>query len=138
MRVVPQVIAALKADATLTSLVAGRIYADIPPQDDFRPMVVVTTINGIAYGTLNGCQVRAYQSRLTVDSVAESRALSEEIAERVEDILDGFANLADPTHPIQGVVIDGNLEWVLLEPVDGSDQRGFLTSQDFMVNYRRI
>ncbi len=138
MRPVPQLIALLKQHTPLTDIVGQNIYADNPPQDDDRPIVVLSVLNSIAHGTINGCNVRAYTSRLTVETVTDSRSQSETIVELLEDVLDGYSNTTDPTHPIESVVVDGGIDWAILNPVDGSDQRGYLCSQDFNINYRRI
>ena len=138
MRPVPQVISLLKSSTTLTDLVGHHIYADNPPQDDMTPIVVLSVLSSIAYGTVDNCSVRAYTSRLTVDVVTDSRSQSEQVIEIIEDLLDGFSNVVDPTHPIAGIIVEGGIDWEILNPVDGSDQRGYLCSQYFNINYRRI
>lgn len=138
MRPAPQLIALLKSTTALTDIVGQNIYADNPPQDDDRPVVVLSILSGVAHGTVNNCAVRAYTARLTVEVVTDSRSQSESVIEIIEDTLDGYSNTADPTHPIEGVVIEGGIEWTILNPVDGSDQRGYLCGQDYYINYVRI
>ena len=138
MRPAPQLIALLKSTTALTDIVGQNIYADNPPQDDDRPVVVLSILSGVAHGTVNNCTVRAYTARLTVEVVTDSRSQSESVIEIIEDTLDGYSNTADPTHPIEGVTIEGGIEWTILNPVDGSDQRGYLCSQDYYINYVRI
>ena len=138
MRVTPQIIALLKSTTALTDIMGNAIYADHPPQDDETPIVVLSILSGMAHGTVNNCNVRAYTARLTVEVVTDSRAQSEQVIEIIEDTLDGYSNTADPTHPLEGIVIEGAIEWQLLSPIDGSDQRGYLCAQDFYINYRRI
>ena len=136
MRVVPQLIAHLRADANLSPLVGNRIYADYPPQGSAEPFIVLTILSGQAYGTVDNCQVRAYSARLEVDVLAETRSQTEELIELVEDSIDGF-NSSDSTHPIQGVTLNDGLDWELLTPKDGSDERRFLCSQDYEIHYTR-
>jgi hypothetical protein len=138
MRPVPQVIKMLKASTILTDIVGQNIYADNPPQDDMTPIVVLSVLSSVAYGTVDNCSVRAYTSRLTVDVVTHSRSQSEQVIEIMEDLLDGYSDVADPTHPIAGIIVDGGIDWEILSPIDGSDQRGYLCSQYFNINYRRI
>lgn len=136
MRPVPQLIARLKNTPELTSIVGQRIYADNPPQDDDLPFVILTILSGTAFGTISNCQVKAYSARLNVDVITDSRGTSEEAIEVIEDTIDGYAS-TDETHPIQGVTVDGAIEWQVLTPVDGSDQRGYWCAQDFQIHYRR-
>jgi hypothetical protein len=138
MRVAPQLIALLKETPSVTAIVGQAIYADNPPQDDDTPVVVLSILSGIAHGTINNCSVRAYTARLAVEVVTDSRAQSEQVIEHIEDTLDGFSNPADLTHPIEGVTLEGAIQWAILNPVDGSDQRGYLCAQDYYINYRRI
>ncbi len=80
--------------------------------------------------------MRAYSARLEVDTLAETRAVTEQVIELVEDSIDGFVS-ADSTHPIQGITVNDGLDWELLTPKDGSDERRFLCSQDFEIHYTR-
>lgn len=136
MRIIPQIIAELKNTTEITDIVGQRIYADYPPQGVELPFVIVTILSGQAHGTVNNCNVRAYSARMTVSIAAESRALAEQGSEALEDVIDGF-NSQDVTHPIQGTTVDDGLEWDILLPSDGTDQRTFVCDQDFRIHYRR-
>ena len=136
MRVIPQVIAHLRADTSITALVGNNIFADYPPQGVTEPFLVLTILSGQAYGTVNNCSVRAYSARLEVDVLGVTRSQTEEIIELVEDSIDGFTS-SDATHPIQGITVNDGLDWELLTPKDGSDERRFLCSQDFEIHYLR-
>ena len=137
MRTIPQVIAQLKSDAGVTAIVGDKVFADYPPQGIEEPYVIASTTSGIAHGTVSNCVIRAYSSRMEIDSAATSRSQAEQLSEAVEDAIDGFTSLTDTTHPIQGVTLDGGIEWQLLSPNDGSDERLFICSQDFQIHYRR-
>ena len=136
MRIIPQIIAHLRADTDIAALVGNRIFADYPPQGVDEPFIVLTILSGQAYGTVNNCPVRAYSARLEIDVLAETRAQTESIIELVEDSIDGFTS-SDSTHPIQGVTVNNGIDWELLVPKDGSDERRFLCSQDYEVHYTR-
>jgi hypothetical protein len=112
-RPIPQVITLLKADATVASLTSGRIYADNPPQDDDLPFVVIT-----------------------VDIICDTRGQSESIQEAIEDSLSGYVS-SDADYPVQGITVDSGTSWQVLQPTDGSDQRGYWCSQDYFINYSR-
>lgn len=136
-RPLPQLISALRADASvLAALGLPRVYADHPPQDDQLPFVVLAIESTNAWPTLNGCQVRAYAARVQVDILCDSRGKSEDVQEAVEDLLDGFTS-NDANYPIKGVVLDSGIEWNVVNPIDGSDERGYQATQDFVVNYQR-
>lgn len=137
MRPVPQIIAMLRADTAVAAIVGSSIFADYPPQDHPYPLVVLTIPSGVAFGTVDNSSVRAYSSRLTVDVACDSRALTEQLMEAIEDTLDGFSS-ADSTHPIQGVTVNEAFTWELLTPKDGSDERAFVCSQDYLIDYKRI
>ena len=137
MRPVPQIIAMLGADANVSPLISNKIYADYPPQGTAYPLVVLTVTSGAAFGAVDNSSIRAYSSRLSVDVAADSRAEAEIIVEAIEDALDGYAT-ADSTHPISGVTVNEAFSWELLTPKDGSDERAFVCSQDYLIDYRRI
>lgn len=137
VRPIPQIIAAIKADADITAVVGDKVFADYPPQGIDHPFVILTIPSGTAHGTVDNCGVRAYSARLEVDVLCETRAKTEAVIESMEDLLDGFAS-TDSTHPIQGITVDGGLEWELLTPKDGSDERIYICSQDYEIHYRRI
>ena len=136
MRIIPQVIAALKADPDVSAAVGTQVFADYPPQGTDHPFVIVAIPSGVAHGTISNCQVRAYSARMSIDIVCSTRALTESGIEAIEDVLDGFVS-ADSDFPIQGTTLDGGLSWELLTPKDGSDERAFICSQDYQVHYRR-
>tara|TARA_R110000824_G_scaffold10010_5_gene44355 strand:+ start:262 stop:681 length:420 start_codon:yes stop_codon:yes gene_type:complete len=136
MRTVPQLIAKIKSDATLNTTLAGQVFADYAPQGSTEPFVVVSVTSTDAYGTVNNCPVRAYTSRIEFDTLATSRSQAEEIADQLEDLLDGYTT-EDSGFPIQGITLDGGASWDLLTPKDGSDQRLFVCSQDYAIHYRR-
>jgi hypothetical protein len=135
-RPIPQVIARLKADSSVNTLTSGRIFADNPPQDDDLPFVVLTIVNTIARPTVNNCQVKQYASRMQIDIICETRGKAEQIQEAIEDSLGEYSS-TDATHPIQGITVDSGTSWQILEPSDGSDQRGYWCSQEYFINYSR-
>lgn len=130
-------IAALKADGTVSSLSSDRIYADNPPQDDVLPIVVLSLQNTRAFAAVNNCVIKTYEARVTVDTICRTRAASEALQESIEDALAGFTS-SDSTHPIEGILVDSGASWQVLEPIDGSDEFDYWCSQDFMINYRRV
>ena len=136
MRIIPQVIQHLRADNNITAVVGNNIFADYPPQGVAEPFIVLTILSGSAYGTVNNQSVRAYSARLEVDIVGVTRSQTENVIEMIEDSIDGFSS-RDSTHSIQGITVNGGLEWELLLPKDGSDERRFLCSQDFEIHYTR-
>ena len=136
MRVAPQIIAAIKADPVVAGIVGEQVFADYPPQGTDHPFVIITIPSGTSHGTISNCQVRAYSARVTVDIVCSTRALTEVGIEAIEDVLDGFTS-GDANFPIAGTTLDGGMQWELLTPKDGSDERAFLCSQDYQVHYRR-
>ena len=137
MRPVPQIIAMLRADANVTAEIGDKIFADYPPQGVEYPLVVLSVTSGVAFGCVDNGNIRAYSSRLAVEVASNTRAQAEAIIEAIEDALDGFAT-ADSTHPIGGVTVNEAFSWELLTPKDGSDERAFVCSQDYLIDYRRI
>ena len=136
MRIIPQLIAKIKSDTTLNTALGGQVFADYAPQGTNEPFMVVTLTSTTAHGTVTNCPVRAYSSRIEIDVVTTSRAQAEELAEQTEDLIDGYTT-TDPTYVIQGITLDGGVEWDLLTPKDGSDQRLFVCNQDYAIHYRR-
>jgi len=136
LRPIPQIVAALRADAGVSSVVGQQVYADYPPQGVDEPFVVITITSTIGHGTVNNCAVRAYSSRFTVDVAANTRAQTEVGIEAAEDVLNSLVS-SDADFPIQGITVDGGIQWELLTPKDGSDGRIFVGTQDYQVHYRR-
>jgi len=136
MKPVPQIIALLRADPSVTTLVNQRVFADNPPQDDELPIVVLTITSTNARAALDNCHIKLYVARMKVDIVCSSRSQAEDVQEAIEDALVGYTS-SDSTHPIQGVVVDSGTTWDLIAPVDGSDERGYWCSQDYQINYAR-
>ncbi len=136
MRIVPQIIAALKADADVVASTEGKIFAHYPPQGDEKPFLNISLPRATAHGSVSNCQVRAYSAQVTVDIVSDTRASTEIGIEAIENVLDGFTS-SNSDFPIQGVTLDGGISWELLVPKDGSDERAFMCSQDYQVHYLR-
>jgi len=136
LRVVPQLIAALRNNAEVQAVVGNNIYADYPPQGVDPPFLVLSNPSGQAFGTVSNCQVKAYSARITVDIVCDTRASTEIGIEAIEDLLDGFSSEVQD-FPISGTTLDGGISWDVLTPKDGSDERAFICSQDYQVHYRR-
>lgn len=138
MRIIPQIIAKLKATSEVTDALGNsRIYADYPPQDIDKPFIILSVLSTTAFGAVNNCSNKAYSARLTVDVVCDTRAQTEDVIDAVEDCLDGWHDRSDPTHPIGGVSIETGISWEVLTPVDGSDERAFVCTLDFLVDYAR-
>ncbi len=137
MRIIPQLIAVLKANsAVTTALTNSRIYADYAPQDIDKPFILLSVPSSSAFGMVNNCSSRAYSARLTIDVICDTRAQTEEVIEAIEECLDGYS-ASDPTHPIGGVSVSTGISWEVLTPMDGSDERAFVCSQDYLVDYVR-
>ena len=142
MRPVPQIIAALKADATIQTTTSGKIYADHAPQDDSFPartaFIIVDLQSTKSFASIDNCQAKAYVARIAIEIVCASRGTSDELQELVEDVLTAYTSHTDDPHPIQGITPDGAAAWNVVEPIDGSDERGYWCSQNFQVHYRRV
>ena len=137
MRIIPQLIAALKADADVTTALTNtRVYADYAPQDIDKPFILLSVPNTSAFGMVNNCSSRAYSARLTIDVICDTRAQTEDVIEAIENCLDGYSSL-DSTHPIGGVSVQSGISWEVLAPLDGSDERAFVCTQDYLVDYVR-
>ena len=136
MRPIPQIITLLRSDPSVTNIVGQRIFADNAPQDDDLPIVVLTISNTNARATIDNCHIKLYSARMKVDIVCSSRSVAEDAQEAIEDALVGYTS-SDNTHPIQGITVDSGTSWELLDPADGSDERGYWCSQEFFINYAR-
>ena len=137
-RPVPQIIARLRADATVASLAGTRVFAEHPPQDDVLPIVVITVENVRSFSdTVGLCHQKVYVASVNVDIICDTRGRSEDLQEAVEDSLIGYVS-ADAEYPINGITSDEGASWQLLDPKDGSDERGYWCEQTYSATYRRI
>ena len=138
MRPIPQLIARLRADTDVTDLSGLRIYAEHPPQDDVLPIVVLSVENVRSFSdTISGCHIKCYVASVAVDIICNTRGQSEEIQEAIEDSLIGYSS-SDLTHPINGITTDEAASWQIIDPNDGSDERGYWCEQTYSVTYQRI
>ncbi len=138
MRPIPQLIELLRADSTVTDLTGLRIYAEHPPQDDVLPIVVLSVENVRNFSdTISQCHIKVYVASVGIDIICETRGQSEEIQEAIEDAIIGHTS-SDLTHPINGITTDEAASWQIIDPNDGSDERGYWCEQTYSVTYQRI
>jgi len=138
MRPVPQLIQLLRADSSVTDLTGTRIYAEHPPQDDVLPIVVLSVENVRGFSdTVSGCHIKVYVASVSVDIICDTRGQSEDVQEAIEDALIGYTS-ADAEYPINGITSDEGASWQLVDPKDGSDERGYWCEQTYSVTYQRI
>jgi hypothetical protein len=79
-----------KADATLTTLVAARIFPEIVPQTATRPAIAITITGNDRGHNLQGADGVAY-ARVEFDVRATSRSSATAIKEAIENVWDGYA-----------------------------------------------
>jgi len=137
-RPVPQIITRLRADATVASIAGTRVFAEHPPQDDVLPIVVigVESVRGFS-DNVGLCHQKVYVASVSVDIICQTRGQSEDLQEAVEDSLIGWVS-SDTGYPINGITSDEGASWQLIDPKDGSDERGYWCEQTYSVTYQRI
>lgn len=94
---------ALKSAAAIQALVEDRVYRDERPQNDPLPAIVMLLVSDPRPWTFTGPQ-SLRQSRVQIDCLAESRGLSDEIAEAVISSVDGRSLTAVP--PFESVRVN--------------------------------
>lgn len=137
-RPVPQIIARLRADTNVTDIAGQRIFAEHPPQDDVLPIVVINVENVRGFSdNVAMCHQKVYVASINVDIICHTRGQSEDLQEAVEDSLIGWVS-SDLGYPINGITSDEGASWQLIDPKDGSDERGYWCEQTYSVTYQRI
>lgn len=137
-RPVPQIITRLRADATVASIAGARVFGEHPPQDDVLPIVVISVENVRGFSDNVGlCHQKVYVASINVDIICHTRGQSEDLQEAVEDSLIGWVS-SDVDYPINGITSDEGASWQLIDPKDGSDERGYWCEQTYSVTYQRI
>jgi hypothetical protein len=123
----------LRADPALAPLVGRRIYPDVAPAKAGVPSLVYSVLADARQGNLDG-RTGVREARVQVECRADTRGACVQLADLVDDRLDGV------TYSLGGVAVrwcHQEDEQDVTEPIpDGDASNRYLFPVTFTVNYR--
>lgn len=122
----------LVADAGV-SAITTRVHSDYLPQGISLPAVVLWTISSVGVDSLVGF-TGMEQSTIQLECLASTRTQSAALWKAVNQALSGYRGTSE-TVPIRSVSQATGRYDREDRPTTGSDQRRFVTAQDFSFSY---
>lgn len=123
----------LAADATLTDLVATRIYPDQAPTRATRPYVVYRReLHETTYHM--GGAIGPKVSRFALETYASSRRLAWQAAEAIRALLDGFRGTLGSATTVRGTFFEDESDDAIA-PADASEQLTYRVTQDVALHH---
>lgn len=126
----------LSESASVLALVDSRIYPDdLPQKGATLPAITYYRVSTTHTNTINGSDAGLAQTRLQIDCFGANRAAANSLAETVR--LSGIRGLLGVTNGvnIRGVAIDSGQSHYVENPTDGSHEKRYVTSTDYMISY---
>lgn len=129
------VVAYLLADTDVSNLVGTRVSTDHLPQGQSMPAIVCRVIDTVPNESLATTPSSFASTRMQVDSYAENRTdantLSEKVRLRIQNKRGDIGNSrVSAISMASGIAFE-------IDPVEaGTDQRRFVSSQDYMIHHQ--
>lgn len=125
----------LVADSDVSAVVSTRIHSDILPQNPTLPAITYHVVITTGGETLSGVQP-LFKARIQVNCHAVTRGAANSLAEKVRLALH-MQNRGDNSGQfIHDIALASGEAYLISRLEAGSDQRQFVTFQDFYVTYR--
>jgi hypothetical protein len=123
----------LLAEPSVTAITSTRVWPDTLPKNAVIPAVVYSVISNIPEHHLTGAAAIA-QARVQLDCYASTRDAANELGETVRLAIDGQRGTWGSQY-IRTCHLDNDLADYDY-PIDGSDAKRYLRTQDYLVNYK--
>jgi len=120
-------------DATLSGLVATRIYPGRAPQKPTLPYIVYHRISTIRSATLDAGNTKVPEVRMQCDVIATTQSEVETIMNQMRIVMDNFRGTSAGVTILGGSVSDEKKQPEFFE---GSDTVFYHSSLDFSIIYR--
>ena len=122
-------------DASINSTVSTRMYSDALPQNATLPAITYFVVSTTTNQHLEGI-ADVSQARIQVDCHAATRSAANSLADDVRLALQGQDHTLVGSQYILDIWLPSGELHGFDEAESGSDQRRYITSQDFAVSYR--
>lgn len=123
------------ADSDVSALVGTRMYSDVLPQKCTMPAIAYQVISTVANEELVNVTALT-RARIQIDCFAKTRGEANQLAEKVRIALHKKHRGNNSGQWIDEISLAGGEEHEFVQPEAGTDQRRFITSQDFFVFYQ--
>lgn len=122
----------LLATVAITDVCSTRITPDVLPKNQTLPAITYSIVSNIPEHHLGGRSELA-QARVQLDVYAGTRDAANELGELVRLAIDGQTGTWG-SHYIRTCHMDNDITDFDL-PIDGSDVKRYVRTQDYLVNY---
>ena len=126
--------AKLVAESSVTDEVGTRIYSDHLPQNAAMPAITYRVISEIANEDLAGSS-GLDEARIQVDCFGSTRSQANSVQRLVRSALKGFRGVVSSVY-VKTINQSTGQQHLTDRPEHGTDQRRYITSQDFSVFYQ--
>lgn len=123
----------LISDASFSSVVGDRVYADAAPQSAVFPFVVLTVENGTAEDCLDG-PTGFFSDTVGFDVYSDSRIQSLDVWKRGWTVLAGYSD-SNLVTILDSVTQASSIAWDTYRLDDASDDLVYRIAQNLQVNY---
>lgn len=122
------------ATSSVSDLVSTRMYSDVLPQSVTMPAITYTVIDTTPNEHLTGI-ADVSRARIQIDCFATSRAGANALGDAVRLALEKYRGTVG-TQFINEINLATGERYDIDRSETGSDQRRYISSQDFFVSYR--
>jgi hypothetical protein len=124
----------LIGQSSLSDQISTRMYPDALPQSSTLPAVSYRKISGVHDHYVEGYS-GVCTARITFDCYAATRSSAEAVADAIAELMNGLRGTYSSVD-ILDVQYDSGPEYYEESPQDGSDEHRYVTTMDFLINYR--
>jgi hypothetical protein len=129
-------VAAIKADATMNSLIAGRIWPfDRVPKSARRPWIAYSVESNQKDKDLGGTEL-GWETVLRLEVVANTAASCEAVRDRIDPVIDAIQDTTVAGCPVEATDTQDDGDGVN-GPVDLDDGQAFTASVSVSIFWRR-
>jgi hypothetical protein len=125
-------VAYLKADATLTGLIADRLYPGCAPRNAAAPRVTYSRVSTFRPSVLEGHSGMP-TTRLQLDVWGDTLATTRAVTRRLLTLLNGYSGAMGDEHAAASLVDDQRTDHE--RPEDGSDVATYRETLDVLLSY---
>lgn len=124
------------ADATVSGLVGTRMYSDTLPQNATLPAITYFVVDTVPSETLTAI-ANVSKARIQIDCYAATRTDANSLGDAVRLALELYNHTVSGSQYVLAIHMVGGESHTIERSESGSDQRRFVTTQDFHVSYRQ-
>jgi hypothetical protein len=133
--ILPTMISAVKADATVNTVSGGRVFADYIPENSDKPAAILYTTFEEPFDCLDSFTPMSIAT-VRFESYGDTREQADDLASAIEDALNGYrGKLSGDAIFVNGVKRQTGKIHLVDIPNDGTDNWQFRSVQSFDISY---